>query len=85
MAGEAVDVSGEARQAVGSLETDVTRFIEGVLSQGQVYRVLLTGGGTMTLMKRLLRLFPKATVLHEPVLANARGLAKLANRNGFLG
>ncbi len=85
VSGEAVDVSAEARQAVGSLETDVTRFIEGVLSQGQMYRVLLTGGGTMSLMKRLLRLFPNAIVLHEPVLANVRGLAKLANRKGFLG
>jgi len=30
------------------------------------------------------RMFPHATVLYEPVLANARGLAKLAMRPGFL-
>ena len=82
--GEAVDVSAEARQSIGSLETAVARFIENVLSQGHLYRVLLTGGGTMGLMTRLRRRFPKATVLREPVLANARGLAKLANRKGFL-
>jgi hypothetical protein len=38
----------------------------------------------LALSGRLLRRFPDATVMFEPVLANARGLAKLAVRPGFL-
>ncbi|MCP4409506.1 MAG: hypothetical protein GY807_17500, partial [Gammaproteobacteria bacterium] len=48
------------------------------------YTILLTGGGALALSETLLRQFPKATVMYEPVLANARGLAKLAARPGFL-
>jgi hypothetical protein len=48
------------------------------------YQVLLTGGGAMALAARLLQRFPAAQVMYEPVLANARGLAKLAVRPGFL-
>ncbi|MBE7557246.1 MAG: hypothetical protein HS126_39930 [Anaerolineales bacterium] len=46
--------------------------------------MLLTGGGVLALAVRLHRLFPQATTMYEPVLANARGLAKLAARPGFL-
>ncbi|MCP4359367.1 MAG: hypothetical protein GY796_15240 [Chloroflexi bacterium] len=49
------------------------------------YNILLTGGGALAMSSMLLRQFPKATVMYEPVLANARGLAKLAARPGFLG
>jgi len=44
----------------------------------------LTGGGALALSKMLLGRFPKATMMCEPILANARGLAKLAIRPGFL-
>ncbi|MBE7550095.1 MAG: hypothetical protein HS126_03335 [Anaerolineales bacterium] len=47
------------------------------------YHILLTGGGALAMREMLLRQFPKATVMPEPVLANARGLAKLAARPGF--
>ncbi len=82
--GDAVDVSPEARQALRSLEADVVAFVERSVGQGREHRVLLTGGGALALAPRLLRLFPRAVVMHEPILANARGLAKLAVRPGFL-
>lgn len=82
--GEAVVVNTEAKQALQALEADAVQFIERILSRGRMYRVLLTGGGALSLMRRLLQMFPTATVLYDPVMANARGLAKLANRQGFL-
>lgn len=48
------------------------------------YTVLLTGGGSLALSQMLLRRFSRATMMYEPILANARGLAKLAIRPGFL-
>lgn len=82
--GKAVDVTAEARQALSALEADVTAFVERAVSRGRQFRVLLTGGGAVAPAPRLLQLFPHATVMPEPVLANARGLAKLAVRPGFL-
>ena len=46
--------------------------------------MLLTGGGALALAPRLLRQYPHAQVVDDPVQANARGLAKLAARPGFL-
>ena len=83
--GHLTEVSREARQAVGSLETDVDNFLDRSVGKAkEAYQVLLTGGGALALSGRLLRRFPEATLMYEPVLANARGLAKLAVRPGFL-
>jgi len=84
VAGEPVDVSAEARQVVRSLETDVMSFIERVVGNAAEHRVILTGGGALALSRRLLSVYRHATVMHEPILANARGLAKLAVRPDFL-
>jgi len=78
--GQMEDVTPQTKQAISSLETEVARFLESVLRQGEAYRTLLTGGGALSIADRLLDLFPTATMLHEPVLANARGLAKMAAR-----
>jgi hypothetical protein len=82
--GNPEDVSKMAKQAVKQLETDVLQFLEAVMENRQ-YRALLTGGGALSMSTRLMQMFPGATLLYEPVLANARGLAKLANRKGFFG
>jgi len=84
--GELTDVSREARSCLRSLEADVDNFLIRSMGQARLasYRVLLTGGGALALAGRLLQRFPTATVMPEPVLANARGLAKLAGRPGFL-
>ncbi|MCP4361521.1 MAG: hypothetical protein GY796_26220 [Chloroflexi bacterium] len=80
------DVSDEARRAIQSLETDVYNFLDRAVGKtAGAYNILLTGGGALAMSSMLLRQFPKATVMYEPVLANARGLAKLAARPGFLG
>lgn len=83
--GRLTDVSSEARRAVQSLTADVYNYLDRAVGKAkEAYTVLLTGGGTLGLSATLLRQFPGATVMYEPVLANARGLAKLAARPGFL-
>lgn len=83
--GEAVEVTTQARQALHSLEADVTEFVGKAIGEvAPSARLLLTGGGALALAGRLTRLYPKAEVMYEPVLANARGLAKMAQRKGFL-
>src|SRR6185503_10529051 len=83
--GRLVDVTGEPKQAFAAFEADVLLFIDCSIGKaGETYQVLLTGGGVIALASRLLRRFPEATVMPEPVLANAWGLAKLACRPGFL-
>ncbi len=82
--GDEVDVTSITRQARDTLASDVVRFLERTLAGGRSWRVLLTGGGSIGLRQKLLTLFPSAEFLPNPVRANARGLAKLARRNGFL-
>jgi len=82
--GEPTDVTAEVRQAVNSLGSDVVRFVERSVGPGRKFRILLTGGGALALAGRLVRQYGHAEVMPEPVLANARGLGKLARREGFL-
>ncbi len=82
--GSPVDISKETKQALNSLQADVISFVERAVGTGKAYNIILTGGGALAISARLLRLFPHAHVAHEPVEANARGLAKMANRPGFL-
>lgn len=79
-----MDVTAAARQVRDALASDVIHFLERSLSGGQAWRVLLTGGGALSLRQKLLALFPAAEFMPDPVRANARGLAKLACRKGFL-
>ncbi len=84
--GEPRNVTREAKQALSSLEADVDNYFKRSLGKAKdAYHVLLTGGGALALSARLLARFPQAILMPEPVLANARGLAKLAIRPGFLG
>jgi hypothetical protein len=83
--GQLTEVRTETRQALKTLAAEVHNFLDRTAGKhAAAYNVLLTGGGAIALRDTLLRQFPAATVMHEPVLANARGLAKLANRPGFL-
>ncbi len=83
--GQLTDIKAETRQALKALAAEVHNFLDRTAGKhAAAYKVLLTGGGAIALRETLLRQFPAATVMHEPVLANARGLAKLANRPGFL-
>ena len=83
--GRLTDVTATARRAVQALEKDVYNFLDRAVGKSAgAYTVLLTGGGSLALSQMLLRRFSRATMMVEPILANARGLAKLAIRPGFL-
>jgi len=82
--GKAINVSQETKQALNSLQADVVSFVERSVGLAKEYEIILTGGGALAMTPRLIRLFPHANVVYQPVLANARGLAKMANRPGFL-
>lgn len=85
VAGQVVDVSAEARQALRTLATEVVEFADRVIgAMGGAARVLLTGGGALAMAGRFVQRYPHAEVMYEPALANARGLAKMAIRSGFL-
>jgi hypothetical protein len=83
--GELTDVTPAVRQALNSVGADVVRFIEAQVGKGKKFKILLTGGGALALAPRLLTQWKHAEVMTDPVTANARGLAKLAARPGFLG
>jgi len=82
--GRETDVTPEVRQALNSLAADVVRFVERQVGKGRRFRILLTGGGALALAPRLLQNWDHAELMPAPILANARGLAKLAQRPGFL-
>jgi len=81
--GEPVEVTPQVRQAINAAGADVVRFVERNVGKGRKFKVLLTGGGALALADRLLRQYPHAEVVEDPVLSNARGLAKLAARARF--
>ena len=82
--GNPVDVSKEVKQALATLAGQVVRFVERKVGNAARFNILLTGGGAIALGAALLKQYPSATVLDDPVLANGRGLAKLAQREGVL-
>jgi hypothetical protein len=83
--GDLRDIGAEIDQAVNSLAADVLNFIRRLVKKdGDKFRIILTGGGALALAGRLQRQYPHAEMASSPVLANARGLAKLAI-SGFLG
>lgn len=84
--GELVNVSRLAKQALNTTEADAIDFVSRALDQrnAREYRVFLTGGGAISLINKLLRQYEHANAMPGPVLANARGLGKMAARAGFL-
>lgn len=83
--GKPIDVSSAAKQALNSLVSLVLQFVEKKVGSAARFNVLLTGGGAIALGDRLQEQYPEAEMMADPVLANARGLAKLAQRNGLFG
>jgi len=84
LGGELTDVSAEAHQALNTLVADIVTYIDRTRLNFGAYRVFLTGGGILALANRLSQRFPGSIILHEPGLANARGLAKMGMRSGWL-
>lgn len=84
LAGGQVDVRGLVRAALDTTAGEVTAFVERTWGNGRQFsHLLLAGGGCLALGDRLQQQMPHATLLDDPVTANARGLARLAQRPGL--
>jgi len=84
LAGGTVDIRPLVRSSLDVAAGEVSSFIEQAWGNGRQFaHLLLTGGGCLALGDRLRQQLPHATLLHDPVTANARGLARLAQREGL--
>jgi plasmid segregation protein ParM len=74
------DVTRMVQQALDNAAASVCSFVERVWGNGRQFRhILLTGGGARALQEYLLKLYPYATLIRDPITANARGLAHWAS------
>lgn len=78
--GEA-DFSEVVQQALKATFAEAVSFMEERWGNARQFRhLILTGGGAQALRDLLLRHYPQALILSNPVTANAEGLAKFAVR-----
>lgn len=72
------------RTALSKTFSAVNEFIDDHLGRAGFRYLLNTGGGAEALKPWLVEQYPTATILPEPVTANAVGLAEFAIRDGIL-
>jgi len=83
VADETFDIRNVVKTAVDSAAGRVLGYVERNWGNGRQFsKLLLVGGGCLALGPRLQALFRHATLLPDPVTANVRGMAKLAQRPG---
>jgi len=76
-----IDLSTVITQALETVCTEITSFLEQKWGNGAKFSyILFTGGGAAALKGRLLRQFPYGITLDDPVMANAMGLARFGLR-----
>lgn len=81
--GQGKDLKPVIKQALAALATQTLDFVEETWgAASQFNHVLLVGGGAVVMEGALRKRIPHATMLPDPVTANAVGLAKLAQRPG---
>lgn len=77
--GDQIKITTIIKQALDNLSGEVIQFIERVTGKAaNEFRIIMTGGGALALAPRLQRQYHHAEMAPQPVVANARGLAKLA-------
>jgi hypothetical protein len=82
--GDLVDVTAIVRQAINDLAAQVVAYVSETADDAGRFKVLLTGGGAIALYDKMVRQFARAELVPEAGTANARGLAKIAQRPNFL-
>ena len=80
--GQDVDITPIVKTALDAHGGAIVDFIGRAWRNIRLKNILLTGGGCLAFGDRLMELYPYATLLEDPITANARGLAKLAQRIG---
>lgn len=84
ISGQSMDLKPLARQALDSAAGTLKQFLSQVWEDGKTFDyILLTGGGILALGERIRSTYPNAIELADPVTANARGLARYAQRPGL--
>ena len=79
--GDTVNLRPLVQRALQSTTEEVLTFVERAWGNARQFQyVILTGGGALAIGDALLRQIPHATLLPDPVTANARGLARFAQR-----
>lgn len=83
--GVSLDLKPLVQQALDMAASEVKSFLSQTWEDGKGFDyILLTGGGILALGDRLRNAYPNSIHLPDPVTANARGLAKYAQRPGVL-
>ncbi|MFZ6028302.1 MAG: hypothetical protein ACOYYS_11360 [Chloroflexota bacterium] len=83
--GEAINLRPMARQALEVAFGEMRAYLSQIWEDGSQFDyLLLTGGGALALGERLQAVYPQTVLISEPVTANARGLARFAQRQGIL-
>ncbi|MEM7028005.1 MAG: hypothetical protein AAF629_00325 [Chloroflexota bacterium] len=78
------DLSTIIEQSLQEQVTKIVQFIRQHWDRGtQFAHLIITGGGAQALRPYLLKHFPQAIFLADPVIANAEGLAKYSLRKGL--
>ena len=79
--GDTVVLRPLVQRALQSTTEEVLTFVERAWGNARQFQyVILTGGGALAISEALLRQIPHAILLPDPVTANARGLARFAQR-----
>ena len=83
--GKEISLKEQAAQAIDVAASELKAFLSQVWEDGRQFDyILLTGGGSLILGNRLRHMYPNVIELMDPVTANARGLARFAQRKGIL-
>ena len=73
-------LNAQVQQALDECFAGINQFLLEHWQQGGFRYLILTGGGTEALRRALLRHWPAAILLPDPVTANVNGLARYARR-----
>ena len=87
VAGRRVDIRPHVQSAIQNATGEMMAFLDQAgWDDGMEFAyILLTGGGSLLFGDTFRERFPHATLLDDPVTANVRGMAKLAQREGLFG
>ena len=76
-----IDIRDEVAQALEMTATEIAGFLKGRWEKaGRIRHLIFSGGGTLLFKPYLLRAYPRAKVLADPVMANATGFARYGRR-----
>lgn len=82
--GGSADITGLVETALSDAFSDLAEFLNSRIGDGQYRLLIFVGGGAEAMRDKISQAYPAAIILQNAVVANAIGLAKLANSKNFL-